>query len=154
MIFFLFQPHPKMIRLYQEANIKTLMFEASDLPCLVPPKPWSSNGKGGYMLHSREYRSSFRYCKYWDCFNITPWKFFCSFHNVYINGRIKILLKKKYIFSISLSLFFTASMIKEPEYSVNYSKIFDSVQKQQIFPIYDSINLLSSSPWIINKQVC
>jgi len=44
------QPHPFLVRLYEDAEVRELSFEPKTLPSLVPPIPWVSHNVGGNLL--------------------------------------------------------------------------------------------------------
>nr|XP_013001009.1 LOW QUALITY PROTEIN: DNA-directed RNA polymerase, mitochondrial [Cavia porcellus] len=46
----LLRPHPAFVRLVEQAKASTLTFEATDMPMLCPPLPWSSSQAGGFLL--------------------------------------------------------------------------------------------------------
>jgi DNA-directed RNA polymerase len=48
----MFQPHPFLARLYDEAQLTKLIFEPKDMPSLVPPVPWFSYYCGGNLLNT------------------------------------------------------------------------------------------------------
>ena len=51
----IFQPHPVLIKLFTGNYIKHITFEKRELPMLVPPIPWYSSHKGGYILNESKY---------------------------------------------------------------------------------------------------
>ncbi|KFO28925.1 DNA-directed RNA polymerase, mitochondrial isoform X2 [Fukomys damarensis] len=44
------RPHPAFIQLLEDAAEPSLIFEATDMPMLCPPVPWSSSQSGGFLL--------------------------------------------------------------------------------------------------------
>ncbi|KAM6168686.1 DNA-directed RNA polymerase, mitochondrial [Erethizon dorsatum] len=46
----LLRPHPAFIQLLEDAAEPTLIFEATDMPMLCPPLPWTSSQAGGFLL--------------------------------------------------------------------------------------------------------
>ena len=48
---------------------------------------------------------------------------------------------------------FSAPLVKAPAQSVNYEELINCVPREDLYPMHDSINLLSTCPWIINKEV-
>jgi hypothetical protein len=48
----MFQPHPFLARLYEDAQLTKLIFEPKDMPSLVPPVPWFSYNCGGNLLNT------------------------------------------------------------------------------------------------------
>ncbi|XP_023572671.1 DNA-directed RNA polymerase, mitochondrial [Octodon degus] len=46
----LLRPHPAFIKLLENAAEPVLIFEATDMPMLCPPLPWTSSQAGGFLL--------------------------------------------------------------------------------------------------------
>lgn len=55
----LLQPHPFLVRLYDEAELRELSFEPHTLPSLVPPIPWFTRDRGGNMLSTSNVTAHF-----------------------------------------------------------------------------------------------
>jgi DNA-directed RNA polymerase len=49
------KPHPVLSKLFALAKYSSLRFSASELPMLIPPVPWSSSARGGYLLKSADF---------------------------------------------------------------------------------------------------
>ena len=44
------KPHPVLSRIFELNKVTRLFFNATDVPMLVPPLPWSSTSRGGFYL--------------------------------------------------------------------------------------------------------
>ncbi|KAL0275039.1 UNVERIFIED_CONTAM: hypothetical protein PYX00_003026 [Menopon gallinae] len=45
--------HPKLLKYFDQSNIRDLLFDVEQLPMVCPPKPWSEVHSGGYLfLHT------------------------------------------------------------------------------------------------------
>eukprot|EP00095_Tigriopus_kingsejongensis_P007991 snap_masked-scaffold269_size230758-processed-gene-0.7 protein:Tk07991 transcript:snap_masked-scaffold269_size230758-processed-gene-0.7-mRNA-1 annotation:"mitochondrial rna polymerase" len=45
------KPHPCLTSLFAIGKLSKLTFSVTELPMLVPPRPWVSQNQGGYLLH-------------------------------------------------------------------------------------------------------
>jgi len=48
------KPHPVLSRLFRSAAPEHLVFEASKIPMVCPPLPWTSIISGGYLITKSE----------------------------------------------------------------------------------------------------
>jgi len=44
------KPHPALVKLFQAASLDELTFDATLVPMVCPPLPWTSIRTGGYLL--------------------------------------------------------------------------------------------------------
>nr|ABC17816.1 mitochondrial RNA polymerase [Tigriopus californicus] len=48
------KPHPVLTSLFAIGKLSDLSFPVTELPMVVPPRPWVSDSSGGYLLHEVE----------------------------------------------------------------------------------------------------
>lgn len=48
------KPHPVLTSLFAIGKLSELSFPVTELPMLVPPRPWVSDSSGGYLIHEVE----------------------------------------------------------------------------------------------------
>ncbi|QQP56671.1 DNA-directed RNA polymerase [Caligus rogercresseyi] len=49
------KPHPILSKLFNYAKLSSLKFNTNELPMVVPPLPWISSSRGGYLLTNSDF---------------------------------------------------------------------------------------------------
>ncbi|KAI8507836.1 hypothetical protein Bbelb_140760 [Branchiostoma belcheri] len=133
------KPHPMLVQLVEGAQDTSLVFDSSLLPMLMPPVPWSSVKKGGFLLS--------------PSISLTAGWIAQRLERDPAHGRAGTVGSCGAVGSAFGSHPRGPKLMRSNDATLQHELLLEKVGTSELYPILDSLNQLGACAWKINQPI-